>query len=1495
MTDVTNHTAAVAWSGYDVTNSYIVNYRKAATFDGVNEKFDAEPAGWRKYVGALDEVMAGSALDSTGLGWYYDIYNDVFDNHAYINIYGAFRKYWLVTPELTVPVGGTLDFDLALTAYGGSVGEPYTSGTDDKFVVLITTDNMQTWTIVRQWDNADSSLYVYNDITCSAEGEHVSIDLAAYVGQNVKVAFYGESTVSNADNNIHIDNVEIGKGIPAGEWRSVAVDGTSVNLTGLVAETDYEVTVTGLCVDEDSNTSAPVFSTTLIGCPAPTEFTVGTPTAHDVELGWAGDAAVWQIAYKTMGEETYTTLQVTEANSYTLGNLLPETEYSVKMRAYCGEDGYSAWTREVTFVTLATCPAPAIGEVVDVTGHTAQVSWSAFDANNNFEVNYRTPAFFAGLNEEFGTSMPTGWAAYTGRLSSVMAGYGLTNNAYTWSFGAGNGVFDNHARANVYGNYQRWLVTPAFTVREHANILEFDLALTNFSGTLAAPQTNGVDDKFVVLVTTDNMISWIILRQWDNEEGSGNSVYNNIACTATGDHVTISLADYVGQNVKIAFYAESTAANADNNLHIDNVHVGQDIPASAWQTVATSDTSVTLTNLKAETLYEVFVSLQCADEAAQSDTVTFQTTISCPDPEGVEVTVGENGAVTFAVTDGYGVGVGYEYQYWRLASPETKITGVSLADTWTITLPSGTYGWRVRINCGEDDNSFWVSGDDFAVCTPYEVTVDNPFVETLLSNSESLPCWDYNGTVTNGWHLTYDSEGVDWFYSGFYGDAYLFSPVLQLPESGEVTLFFSEYITYLDDYAQNSVYVVPEGGSIGMIEPIWAPDITKLEEDVALNRQFSLNDYRGQTIRVVFKYEGSNAHGWYVNNFSVTVEDNSFTVREVAETVCDRYELRNSADELVDTFTVSGLYERIYEDPELGTIHATLDLTIGHKEHSYTEVASCGPYTWDLTGQTYNKSGLKFNKGTTPEGCLIRDTLALTINVGTTSENEATACDSYQWNDATYTESGVYTYNTTNAAGCDSTATLNLTIVYKQHSYTEVTNCGSYTWELTGQTYNKSGLKFNKGTTPEGCLIRDTLNLTIVSEWYSSEEATACDSYTWDKNGETYTETGVYTYTHVDETGCPVNEELNLTVGHKDHSYTEVFVCDLVASYTWDLTGQTYNKSGLKFNKGTNDEGCPIRDTLNLQFVSKWSSYEEVLACESYTWDKTGQTYKKAGIKTYKDTAEDGCPVRDTINLIIGQKESSYTEVTNCGSYTWELTGQTYNKSGLKFNKTTNEYGCPVRDTLRLTIIDRYSSRDTVISCDGSYYWDKTDKTYNKTGFKYYKGTAEDGCPIRDTLYVIISQSEHSYVDTTSYGPFYWDKTDKTYNKSGLKFYKAANEYGCPIRDTLNLTVLPASAAPESYEYEIAENESPIEAPETIEAAQLTSLNAVKVYPNPTTGRIQINVTEAEKVEVLDLVGRLVAVYENTNTLDLTNLADGTYTLRITMAEGVALRKVVKR
>ena len=70
-------------------------------------------------------------------------------------------------------------------------------------------------------------------------------------------------------------------------------------------------------------------------------------------------------------------------------------------------------------------------------------------------------------------------------------------------------------------------------------------------------------------------------------------------------------------------------------------------------------------------------------------------------------------------------------------------------------------------------------------------------------------------------------------------------------------------------------------------------------------------------------------------------------------------------------------------------------------------------------------------------------------------------------------------------------------------------------------------------------------------------------------------------------------------------------------------------------------------------------------------------------------------------------------------------------------------------------------------------------------------------------------------------------------------------------------------------------------------------LNELTFYPNPTCGIITFNRSDIRKVEVLDAMGKMVAVYENAYTIDISQLAKGYYAMRITTPEGVAVRKVV--
>lgn len=68
------------------------------------------------------------------------------------------------------------------------------------------------------------------------------------------------------------------------------------------------------------------------------------------------------------------------------------------------------------------------------------------------------------------------------------------------------------------------------------------------------------------------------------------------------------------------------------------------------------------------------------------------------------------------------------------------------------------------------------------------------------------------------------------------------------------------------------------------------------------------------------------------------------------------------------------------------------------------------------------------------------------------------------------------------------------------------------------------------------------------------------------------------------------------------------------------------------------------------------------------------------------------------------------------------------------------------------------------------------------------------------------------------------------------------------------------------------------------------------LYPNPTTGIITVEADEeVVRVDVFDYTGRNVAVFESQTTLDLSRLAAGIYTLRVTLPERIEVRRVVKQ
>ena len=198
------------------------------------------PEGWKRYAKAITDFVdttanaLGTPVSATvTTNWYrYPSSIGLPAGHLMCNVY-ATNKRVIVSNEIDLTMLAEndlvgLSFDLAMTDGKEHKGaEPdRTTGYDDAFVVAISLDNGATWKSedLTAWANQPLAVhvdkntgdttyvepkYVYNNISSKFGGERVFIDLSKYVGKIINFAFYGGSLESNADNDLHIDNVQI--------------------------------------------------------------------------------------------------------------------------------------------------------------------------------------------------------------------------------------------------------------------------------------------------------------------------------------------------------------------------------------------------------------------------------------------------------------------------------------------------------------------------------------------------------------------------------------------------------------------------------------------------------------------------------------------------------------------------------------------------------------------------------------------------------------------------------------------------------------------------------------------------------------------------------------------------------------------------------------------------------------------------------------------------------------------------------------------------------------------------------------------------------------------------------------------------------------------------------------------------------------------------------------------------------------------------------------
>jgi Secretion system C-terminal sorting domain/FG-GAP repeat len=299
------------------------------------------------------------------------------------------------------------------------------------------------------------------------------------------------------------------------------------------------------------------------------------------------------------------------------------------------------------------------------------------------------------------------------------------------------------------------------------------------------------------------------------------------------------------------------------------------------------------------------------------------------------------------------------------------------------------------------------------------------------------------------------------------------------------------------------------------------------------------------------------------------------------------------------------------------------------------------------------------------------------------------------------------------------------------------------------------------------------------------------------------------------------------------------------------------------------------------------NSYDTIyaVACDTFTSPSGNYIWTTSG--TYMDIIPNaiGCDSIITINLSINNTTASYTNTTACDSMIWY--GTTYYSSGLLSHtlSITNAAGCDSLVSLGLTV-NHSNTGDTIAVVCGSMMWYGT--TYYSSAMPTHTFTNVEGCDsvvtldlTINTVDVSVTQNGNTLTANLAGASYQWVDCDNSYaiisGETMQSFTPAViGNYAVIIDDGICIDTSICSIY-----IGIKEQDNNV---------------SLFIYPNPTTGKITIECENMERVEVVDITGKLVyeqLVLNDVLDIDISGFSKGVYFVKVSTADGVGVERIV--
>lgn len=454
------------------------------------------------------------------------------------------------------------------------------------------------------------------------------------------------------------------------------------------------------------------------------------------------------------------------------------------------------------------------------------------------------------------------------------------------------------------------------------------------------------------------------------------------------------------------------------------------------------------------------------------------------------------------------------------------------------------------------------------------------------------------------------------------------------------------------------------------------------------------------------------------------------------------------------------------------------------------------------------------------------------------------------------------------------------------------------------------------------------LPLGLMAQYNASHHVDStlhkCDSYTWNKTGETYTTSGVHTALIGDTLFI-----LDLTI-HPSFDITVPEVIHGGCSYTWgNMVLTTDGDTSQTFQTV---HGCDSTVHITLLFSHQAVKGYTVTACESYTWkgltfdhDST-VIYNSHEMENHDELYDDEthatiCDSLLTLYLTIleptqiehdvylsGCERVNYYFHPNQASITIRRDTVLYSESTFRpqdnWARTTFHPRTAAKcfDSViyaHITVKKNVVENLTLHGCD--FYVYETNDTIIRYVYtqkdSLFLGKAANGCDSSTKIDITISPKPLVYIDgdlrvlpnhTATLTAYSDQEVNYTWDYNGSHDSTITTE---PLTQNTNVSLSAASI--ENGCVAVAH----VTVLVTTEGINGTEQSEIRIYPNPTSDFVNINADMAvSHVTVYNFNGQEVMNVNNSSKVNLSNLSNGSYILRIELENGsVATATVVRK